>query len=277
MKMLPEATPSLGEEIEECNFHSNLLIDDEPLQVLPKLAVAIGLDEAIVVQQLHYWLNPKRKSGKIINGRRWIYNTYAEWRETNFPFWSEIHIKRTFLILEKCGIIVSCQPEGAFSRRKYYRINEGFLLKAKRGELGNGNSERINQIHRTDQIDTFDVSKSDVPSTETTSERTSENTKSAFPKAEIGFSSKPKPEPKAKQLAKIIPPTNHPSEREFNEFLALKDLQYIIDYKPELYDTWRSHKWHVWKQSLKKWVPIINWQKMVIALDAKIETSKNTH
>lgn len=102
-----------------------------------------------------------------------------------------------------------------------------------------------------------------------------ESKESAFPKAEIGFSSKPKPEPKAKQLAKIIPPTNHPSEREFNEFLALKDLQYIIDYKPELYDTWQSHKWHIWKQSLKKWVPIINWQKMVIALDAKIETSKN--
>lgn len=35
---------------------SKLLIDEEPLQVLPGLAAVIGLNEALVVQQLHYWL-----------------------------------------------------------------------------------------------------------------------------------------------------------------------------------------------------------------------------
>lgn len=35
---------------------SKLLLDDEPLVILPKLAAAIGLNEAIILQQLHYWL-----------------------------------------------------------------------------------------------------------------------------------------------------------------------------------------------------------------------------
>lgn len=38
---------------------SKLLIDDYPIQVLPKLAKVIGLNEAIILQQLHYWLNSK--------------------------------------------------------------------------------------------------------------------------------------------------------------------------------------------------------------------------
>ena len=35
---------------------NNLLIDDYPILVLPKLATEIGLNEAIVLQQIHYWL-----------------------------------------------------------------------------------------------------------------------------------------------------------------------------------------------------------------------------
>ena len=35
---------------------SRLLLEDEPLVVLPKLATVIGLNEAIILQQLHYWL-----------------------------------------------------------------------------------------------------------------------------------------------------------------------------------------------------------------------------
>ena len=34
----------------------SLLISEPPLQVLPSLAVKIGLNEAIVLQQIHYWL-----------------------------------------------------------------------------------------------------------------------------------------------------------------------------------------------------------------------------
>lgn len=69
----------------------SLLIDDYPLMVLPKLAATIGLNEAIILQQVHYWL---RKSKHQYDGRTWIYNTYEDWQD-QFPFWSRCTIKRT--------------------------------------------------------------------------------------------------------------------------------------------------------------------------------------
>ncbi|MEL1193439.1 replication protein, partial [Staphylococcus epidermidis] len=56
---------------------NNLLIDDYPILVLPKLATEIGLNEAIVLQQMHYWL---KKSNHNYDGRRWIYNSFSEWQ-----------------------------------------------------------------------------------------------------------------------------------------------------------------------------------------------------
>ena len=52
---------------------SKLLIEDRPLMVLPRLAVAIGLHEAVFLQQLHYWL----RSSKTLeaDGHKWVYNT----------------------------------------------------------------------------------------------------------------------------------------------------------------------------------------------------------
>ena len=63
----------------EMTVMSNLLIDDYPILVLPKLATEIGLNEAIVLQQMHYWL---KKSNHNYDGRRWIYNSFPEWQNT---------------------------------------------------------------------------------------------------------------------------------------------------------------------------------------------------
>jgi len=101
---------------------NKLLISEPPLQVLPSLAVAIGLDEAIILQQLHYWLsNPK--VGKVINGKKWVYNSYTEWRD-NFPFWSESTIQRAFLNLVKLGLVITEQlNKQNYDRTNYYRID----------------------------------------------------------------------------------------------------------------------------------------------------------
>ena len=69
---------------------TQLLIDEPPLQVLPSLAELIGLNEAIFVQQLHYWLG---KSPHWHDGKPWIYNDYEKWHR-QFPFWSVRTIKR---------------------------------------------------------------------------------------------------------------------------------------------------------------------------------------
>jgi DnaD/phage-associated family protein len=99
---------------------ARLLLDEEPLVILPSLAAAIGLNESIVVQQLHYWLE---KSEHVYDGHKWIYNTYEDWRE-QFPFWSESTIRRIITKLEKQGIIVAANfNRSKIDKTKWYRID----------------------------------------------------------------------------------------------------------------------------------------------------------
>lgn len=101
---------------------SPLLINEPPLQVLPSLAKAIGLNEAIVLQQLHYWLQNKH-AGIEHRGKRWVYNTHEEWQE-QFPFWSTRTIMRTFQSLKDKGLVISKQiAKGSWNRTMYYSID----------------------------------------------------------------------------------------------------------------------------------------------------------
>lgn len=101
---------------------SKLLINESPLQVLPSLAVLIGLHEAIALQQLHYWLCPARKP-KIIDGVPWVYNSANEWHK-QFPFLSMSTIWRLFDSLEERGLVKSDNfNRSKFDRTKWYTIN----------------------------------------------------------------------------------------------------------------------------------------------------------
>ncbi len=100
---------------------SKLLINEPPLQVLPSLAMLVGLNEAIVLQQLYYWLQISQNEHE---GYRWVYNTYKQWRENNFPFWSEQTIQRIFTSLESQGVVVSRRLNAQdWNQRKWYRID----------------------------------------------------------------------------------------------------------------------------------------------------------
>jgi len=54
-----------------------LLLDEPPVAIQRSLVRAVGIMEAAVVQQLHYWLQRATKRGS--DGRPWVYKTYAEW------------------------------------------------------------------------------------------------------------------------------------------------------------------------------------------------------
>lgn len=98
----------------------SLLISEPPLMVLPELAKQIGLNEAIVLQQVHYWLS---KSDKVQDGHKWVYNSYEGWHK-QFPFWGIATVKRAFTSLEKQGYLISANYNKAgFDKTKWYRIN----------------------------------------------------------------------------------------------------------------------------------------------------------
>lgn len=99
---------------------SNLLIDDQPILVSPKLAELIGLNEAIFLQQIHYWI---KKSKHFYDGTYWVYGTHDEW-QVQFPFWSVSTIRRTITSLEKLNILVAGNyNKKGFDKTKWYSIN----------------------------------------------------------------------------------------------------------------------------------------------------------
>lgn len=101
--------------------HSKLLIDESPLQVLPSLAVAIGLNEAIVLQQIQYWL---RTSKHKHDERLWIYNTVEEWAK-QFPFWSGKTIQRIIASLREKGFLLTRSDlnKNPFDHTLWYAID----------------------------------------------------------------------------------------------------------------------------------------------------------
>jgi hypothetical protein len=137
---------------------SKLLFDERPLIILPQLACKIGFNEAVVLQQVHYWIRVYAEKGDgkhFHDGRWWVYNTYDGWQE-NFPFWSVKTIRRAFESL-----------------RKPYKPKEG-EEKVERGPLllvGNYNRKKYDRTHwysiDYDEAyklnDNGDLSKSECP------------------------------------------------------------------------------------------------------------------
>lgn len=106
----------------------NILYDERPLVISPKLARTIGLNEAIIVQQIHYWLQVHEQNGtNYYDGRYWVYNTYQQWQQ-QFSFWSLDTIKRTIRKMEKSGILITGNYNKlSLDKTKWYTINYEML------------------------------------------------------------------------------------------------------------------------------------------------------
>ncbi|KKN60096.1 hypothetical protein LCGC14_0535650 [marine sediment metagenome] len=103
---------------------SKVLFDKSPLVIDRDLAQIVGLHEAIIVQQIHYWLvGNEERTNNFRDGFYWTFNSYREWQQT-FNFWSARTIQRLILDLQQKGILVV----GNFNRlkidkTKWYRID----------------------------------------------------------------------------------------------------------------------------------------------------------
>ncbi|WP_347980869.1 DnaD domain protein [Limosilactobacillus allomucosae] len=116
---------------EAYQYQSSLLIDEPPMLMLPSLAKALkSADKAIMVQQIHYWLQIKRKANDaraFHDGRWWVFNSIQQWHN-QFIWMSERTIRRNLDELAKMGIIiVSRFNNKAFDRTKWYTLNYDLL------------------------------------------------------------------------------------------------------------------------------------------------------
>lgn len=109
---------------------SPLLINESPLQVLPSLAKALGnAEEAIILQQIQYWIN-NPKSGRVgEDGRKYIRDTYQEWL-IQFPWMNERTLKRRIKSLEDKKLILTANlNKSSYDRTKWYAIDYDELNK----------------------------------------------------------------------------------------------------------------------------------------------------
>ena len=117
---------------------SKLLINESPLQVQPSLAKAIGLNEAVFLQQLHYWLGVSKF---VRDEKKWVYNTYDEWLD-QFKYMSLSTLKRIIKSLKDQGLLCVEQFDNKRSNQvNYYAINYEVLNK-----IGEENSQAIDSI-----------------------------------------------------------------------------------------------------------------------------------
>ena len=110
---------------------------EQPLVVDKTLAKLIGLNEALVLQQIEYWTNIKEKAdmkcNKTLNesyadGYYWTYNTIEEWTE-EFPFWSYSSVRRILENLRKKNLVVTNNyNKKGYDRTLWYRVNHEKLI-----------------------------------------------------------------------------------------------------------------------------------------------------
>ena len=113
--------------------YRELFVDkSKTLIINTELAVILGdLNEAIVLNQLNYWLEINKKAEKNFkDDNYWVFNTYTDWKNNDFPYWSEKTIQRVFTRLEKKGVVKSANyNQYAFDKTKWYTIDYKFLEK----------------------------------------------------------------------------------------------------------------------------------------------------
>ncbi|MGS6422168.1 conserved phage C-terminal domain-containing protein [Enterobacter hormaechei] len=162
----------------------SLLMPSRPIVINPDLAYSIGLNEAIALQQVNYWLK-ETTSGLERDGVRWIYNTNEQWLE-QFPFWSESTLKRTFTRLKNLGVLkVEQLNKSQRDMTNYYTINyESELLdevkvtksKSSKCTLPSGQNEPMEEVKVERSIGSKRTALIRSNCTDVLTENTTENT-----------------------------------------------------------------------------------------------------
>ena len=102
------------------------LMDEQPIVVDRGLARIIGFSEAVIITQLHQWIEYNKKHKKNYeDGYYWTYGSMEKWHEEYFDILGSIKtLRRVFNRLEKKGyLIVSNYNKLKFDKTSWYRVN----------------------------------------------------------------------------------------------------------------------------------------------------------
>ena len=90
-----------------------------------QLAKKYGVDEAIMLNHLIYWIATNNMNGKNRHDKRtWTYNPINAFIQY-MPYWSEAQIRRVLNSLEKQEVIISGNfNKHKYDRTKWYALND---------------------------------------------------------------------------------------------------------------------------------------------------------
>lgn len=128
-------------------YKGSVIFNSQHLEVNPELAMLIGLNESIILQQIHNWLNINEKADiNYYEGKYWIYNTISDWQD-QFPFWSYDTVKRTLKSLRNMNLLLTGNfNKSDYDRTLWYTINYDEVSKL---------DEKLEQIFKNKQNNIF--------------------------------------------------------------------------------------------------------------------------
>lgn len=99
-------------------------MDGQNIPVNVELANTIGLNESILLQQIHYWCYKAAENGENFKDNYyWVYNSVDKWTE-QLPWKSPTTTKKTIKSLADNGLILTDTfSYGNRNRTKWYRID----------------------------------------------------------------------------------------------------------------------------------------------------------
>lgn len=111
------------------------------------IAQLYGVDCAVMIWNLSYWIEHNAANGKhFYDGRHWTYNSVEAFTEI-FPFWTRAQVRRILNNLQERGVImVGNYNENKYDRTAWYAFTDEFqqmhLLKSANGNVESRNSNR---------------------------------------------------------------------------------------------------------------------------------------
>lgn len=184
------------------------------------------------------------------------WQTYQSWIEEQSAHEGAVAIRKAIVELTEAGYLRRevTRDKGRITKTVWHWTDSPECRKSPRGILRSG------ETHTTKN-----------PSLQNTDSPKSKESKEDSLAGDGVFPAnwKPNTKTKAQQLASIRPPTDYPTEGQFDNFLA-HNTQAIPEFRPDLYQFLCMNKWHHWKEQLRKWVPIRDWESYVVALDDKM-------
>jgi hypothetical protein len=110
-----------------CDEAGIYLTEEMPIVAHRMLARAFGLDRAVMIQQVAYWMKINRdlrRQTHYMHGRWWVFNTVDQWHAA-FPWLSRRTMVRIISDLEDRGVLISIKPRSnRMDHTKWYSLHD---------------------------------------------------------------------------------------------------------------------------------------------------------